>query len=94
MLSLGWFVLALAGLLAPARAFGQARQASLQIYPVQTIYPHSDNFTLSVSGQDVPVTSFRQYDIAQFALGPGKASISISRNNGSTIKSAHISLAN
>src|SRR5580698_4780628 len=36
-------------------------------------------------------TSFRQYDIAQFALGRGEARISITRNDGSTIKSAHIS---
>ena len=91
ILALRWFVLVLAGLFAPAGACGQARQAALQVYPVQTIYSHSNNFTLSVNGQAVPVTSFRQYDIAQFALSPGEASISISRNDGSTIKSSHIS---
>jgi hypothetical protein len=91
ILTLGWFVLAVAGLLAPAEARGQAHQASLQVYPVQTIYPHSDNFTLSVNGQNVPVTSFRKYDIAQFALSQGETRISITRNDGITINAALIS---
>jgi hypothetical protein len=44
-----------------------------------------------VNGQSVPVTSFRKYDIAQFALGAGEAHISICRNDGSTINTANIS---
>jgi hypothetical protein len=84
-------VFAVAGLLVSAGAHGQARRASLQIYPVQTIYPLSNNFALSVNGQSVPVTSFRKYDIAQFSLGLGEARISISRNDGIAIKSALIS---
>jgi len=90
LLTLRWLVLAVAGLV-PGGACGQAHQASLQIYPVQAIYPYSRNLTLSVNGQSVPVTSFRKYDIAQFALGTGEARISISRNDGGKIDSARVS---
>lgn len=81
----------LLGLLHPQQA--QAAPAPLQIYPVQSIYPASPDYRLTVNGQNVPATDFPGYDIAQFAMGAGEATITVTKVNNTAIGSYSISPA-
>jgi hypothetical protein len=58
---------------------------------VQNVYSQSENFNLVVNGENIPITSLRKYDIAQFALGVGETTISIIRKDQSTVDVARIS---
>ncbi|WP_329060161.1 glycosyl hydrolase family 28 protein [Amycolatopsis sp. NBC_01480] len=77
-------MLAVAGLSAGA-APAQAADAPLQIYPVQSIYPASSEFALTVNGQNVPVTHTRGYETAQLAMGSGTASVTVRKVNNTAI---------
>ncbi|MDJ1113825.1 glycosyl hydrolase family 28 protein [Microbacterium sp. LX3-4] len=68
-----------------------AAPAPLDIYPLQSTYPASPDFVLTVNGQSVPVQDYAGYDIAQFAMGSGEAAISIRKINNTNIGSYSIS---
>ncbi|WP_405064441.1 glycosyl hydrolase family 28 protein [Kribbella sp. NBC_01505] len=70
-----------------------AAPAPLQIYPVQSIYPASPDYRLTVNGQNVPVSDYPGYDIAQFAMGAGEATITVTKVNNTAIGSYFISPA-
>lgn len=69
-----------------------ATTAPLQIYPVQSsLYPASPDYTLTANGITVPVTHFRNYDIAQFAMGSGTTTMQLTKINNTTIGAYYIS---
>lgn len=74
----------------PASA-AQAAVAPIDVYPLQSTYPASPDFVLTVNGQSVPVQDYAGYDIAQFAMGAGDAAISIRKLNNTNIGSYSIS---
>ncbi|WP_113702077.1 glycosyl hydrolase family 28 protein [Nonomuraea lactucae] len=76
-----------------ASATGGAAEAPLQIYPVPSIYPASADYRLTANGRTVPVTRYPGYDIAQFAMGSGTATISVTKINNTNIGSYRISPA-
>ncbi|MCX4403519.1 glycosyl hydrolase family 28 protein [Streptomyces sp. NBC_01764] len=80
-------VTALVGLPRPA----QAASAGVAVYPVASIYPASTDYTLTVNGTSVPVTKYPGYDIAQFALGTGTATMAVTKTNHTDIGSYSIS---
>lgn len=80
-------VAALVGLPRPA----QAASAGVAVYPVASIYPASTDYTLTVNGTSVPVTKYPGYDIAQFALGTGTATMAVTKTNNTDIGSYSIS---
>ncbi|MFE2428170.1 glycosyl hydrolase family 28 protein [Streptomyces sp. NPDC059373] len=83
-------LLGVAGLVgAPAEA--QAASATVGVYPVASIYPASTDYRLSVNGTSVPVTKYSGYDIAQFALGAGTATMAVTKVNNTGIGSYSIS---
>jgi hypothetical protein len=59
--------------------------APVQIYPVQSIYATSSEFSLPVNGQNVPVTHTRGCETAQPAMGSGTASVTVHKLNNTTI---------
>ncbi|MFD8818429.1 glycosyl hydrolase family 28 protein [Streptomyces sp. NPDC059627] len=63
----------------------------MAVYPVASIYPASTDYTLTVNGTSVPVTKYPGYDIAQFALGTGTATMAVTRTNNTDIGSYGIS---
>ena len=65
--------------------------ASLQVYPVPSIYPASTDYTMTVNGTAVPMQKFAGYDIAQLAMGPGTAQITLTKINNTNIGSWSIS---
>ena len=67
--------------------------ASLQVYPVPSIYPASTDYTMTVNGVAVPIQKFTGYDIAQLAMGSGTAQISLKKINNTAIGSWSISPA-
>jgi hypothetical protein len=85
------FAIFIATALSPAfRA--NATVAPLNIYPVQSsIYPASTDYTMVANGQSIPVTHFRNYDIAQFAMGSGTTAITLTKINNTNIGSYSIS---
>lgn len=101
MAALTGLLLAVAALLALPQA-AQARPAartqatsaaaaSVDAYPVPSIYPLSSDYTLTVNGTSVPVQHFTGYDIAQFALGTGSATMAVTKINNTTIGAYSIS---
>ncbi|MFJ2200970.1 glycosyl hydrolase family 28 protein [Streptomyces violaceusniger] len=80
-------VAALLGLPRPA----QAASASVAAYPVASVYSASADYTLTVNGTSVPVTKYPGYDIAQFALGTGTATMAVTKTNNTDIGSYSIS---
>jgi hypothetical protein len=68
-----------------------AAPAPLDIYPLASAYPASPDFTMTVNGQTVPVQDYAGYDIAQFAMGAGEATISITKRNLTNIGAYSIS---
>ena len=80
-------VAALLGLPQPARA----ASAPVGVYPVASIYPASTDYTLTVNGTTVPVTKYTGYDIAQFSLGSGSATMAVTKINNTAIGAYSIS---
>ncbi|WP_030348878.1 glycosyl hydrolase family 28 protein [Streptomyces sp. NRRL S-1022] len=80
-------VAALAGIPHPV----QAASASVGAYPVASVYPPSTDYTLTVNGTPVPVTKYQGYDIAQFALGSGTATMAVTKTSNTDIGSYSIS---
>lgn len=70
-----------------------AQAASLQVYPVPSIYPASTDYTMTVNGVPVPIQKFTGYDIAQLAMGPGTAQVVLKKINNTSIGSWSISPA-
>jgi hypothetical protein len=68
-----------------------AAPAVLNVYPVASVYPASTDYRLVVNGRSVPVTKFPGYDIAQLAMGPGTATVAVSKVNNTAIGSYSIS---
>ncbi|WP_350348873.1 glycosyl hydrolase family 28 protein [Agromyces sp. G08B096] len=68
-----------------------AAPAPVEVYPLASAYPASPDFVLTVNGQSVPVQDYAGYDIAQFAMGAGEATISIRKLNNTNIGSYSIS---
>ena len=68
-----------------------AAAATVDVYPVASIYPASTDYTLSVNGTPVPVTKYPGYDIAQFALGTGDATMAVTKINNTNIGAYSIS---
>ena len=58
--------------------------APVAVYPVASIYPASTDYTLAVNGTSVPVTKYAGYDIAQFALGTGTATMAVKMTSHSS----------
>jgi polygalacturonase len=69
----------------------QAAAGTVGVYPVASIYPPSADYTLTVNGTTVPVTHYTGYDIAQFALGTGSATMAVHKINNTDIGSYSIS---
>ena len=69
----------------------QAASAPVAVYPVASIYPASTDYTLTVNGTAVPVTKYTGYDIAQFAVGTGTATMTVTKTNNTAIGSYSIS---
>ncbi|MGP3979631.1 glycosyl hydrolase family 28 protein [Streptomyces sp. KR80] len=67
--------------------------APVEVYPVQSIYQFSTDYRLTVNGQQVPVTKYPGYDIAQFAMGAGEAKLAVTKLNNTNIGSYSISPA-
>ncbi len=65
--------------------------ASLQVYPVPSIYPASTDYTMTVNGAAVPIQKFAGYDIAQLAMGPGTAQVALTKINNTNIGSWSVS---
>jgi polygalacturonase len=93
-------VAALTGLLLGAAAFlalpqsaqsAPAAAGNVGVYPVPSIYPTSTEYQLSVNGTSVPVQHYTGYEIAQFALGTGSATMSVTKINNTNIGSYGIS---
>ena len=80
-------VAALLGIPHPA----QAASAPVDVYPVASIYPASTDYTLTVNGKSVPVSKYTGYDIAQFAMGTGTATMAVTKTNKTAIGSYSIS---
>jgi hypothetical protein len=68
-----------------------AAPATLDVYPLASAYPASPDFTMTANGQAVPVQDYAGYDIAQFAMGAGEATIAITKRNQTNIGSYSIS---
>ena len=68
-----------------------AAPAPLEVYPLASAYPASPEFTMTVNGQGVPVQDYAGYDIAQFGMGAGEATISITKRNNTAIGAFSIS---
>ena len=83
-------LLGVAGLLGLPQT-AHAASASVSAYPVASIYPASTDYTLTVNGTSVPVTKYSGYDIAQFALGSGTATMAVTKINNTNIGSYSIS---
>ncbi|GLB45470.1 putative glycosyl hydrolases family 28 [Lyophyllum shimeji] len=64
-----------------------ASAATLQIYNPPSIYPHSGYFTLTASGQNVPVTAFDGYAYAHFSFGNGPIDLKITSIQQTSIAS-------
>ena len=69
----------------------QAAAAAVQVYPVPSIYAASTDYRLTANGQNVPVTHYPGYDIAQFAIGSGSAELALTKVNNTAIGSYAIS---
>lgn len=69
----------------------QAAAGTVGAYPVPSIYPASTDYRLTVNGTSVPVTKYSGYDIAQFALGTGTATMAVTKVNNTNIGSYSIS---
>jgi hypothetical protein len=69
----------------------QAAAGTVGVYPVPSIYPASTDYGLTVNGTSVPVTKYSGYDIAQFALGTGTATMAVTKVNNTSIGSYSIS---
>ena len=68
-----------------------AAAGTVGVYPVPSIYPTSTEYRLSVNGTAVPVQHYTGYEIAQFALSTGSATISVTKVNNTAIGSYGIS---
>ncbi|HEV3170256.1 MAG TPA: glycosyl hydrolase family 28 protein [Actinocrinis sp.] len=68
-----------------------AGTASLQVYPVPSIYPASTDYTMTVNGVSVPIQKFAGYDIAQLGMGPGTATVALKKINNTNIGSWSLS---
>lgn len=68
-----------------------AAPASLQVYPVPSIYPASSDYRLAVNGVAVPVMGLPGYDVAQLAMGSGTATVAVTKLNNTTIGAYSIS---
>ncbi|MET9596025.1 glycosyl hydrolase family 28 protein [Streptomyces sp. NPDC006516] len=85
-------------LLVPQAA--SAAVANTSIYPVQSIYPLSADYRLTVNGREVPVqrnagyNGYQSYDTAQFAMGDGDAVLAVTKINNTNIGSYTISPRN
>jgi len=69
----------------------QAAAGTVGVYPVVSIEPASTDYRLTVNGTSVPVTKYSGYDIAQFALGTGTATMAVTKVNNTGIGSYSIS---
>ncbi|BBH71785.1 hypothetical protein ACTI_84700 [Actinoplanes sp. OR16] len=81
----------LISLLVVTPAPAQAAPAPVDVYPVPSIYPASPDYTLTVNGTPVPVQDYPGYDIAQFAMGAGDATIAVTKVNNTAIGAYRIS---
>ncbi|MGW5157988.1 glycosyl hydrolase family 28 protein [Nonomuraea wenchangensis] len=74
-----------------------AAVADTSIYPVQSIYPLSTDYRLTVNGRNVPVqkhagyNGYQGYDVAQFAMGDGDATLAVTKINNTNIGAYSIS---
>ena len=68
-----------------------AAVASTSIYPLSAVYPASADYLLTVDGRTVPVQKYPGYDIAQFAMGAGDATLAVSKVNNTGIGAYSIS---
>lgn len=89
--SLAVVLLGITALLGSPPSAAHAAPAAVSVYPVASIYPASTDYTLTVNGTAVPVTRYTGYDIAQFALGTGAATITVTKTNKTAIGSYSIS---
>jgi hypothetical protein len=69
----------------------EAAVAATSVYPVPSIYPASTDYRLAVNGQTVPVQKYPGYDIAQFAMGAGDATLAVTKLNNTAIGAYSIS---
>ncbi|MFK4106841.1 glycosyl hydrolase family 28 protein [Streptomyces sp. NPDC019531] len=97
LLAVGSLVVAMvaAVLLAPQAA--EAAVANTSIYPAQSIYPLSTDYRVTVNGRNVPVlqnqgrNGYQSYDTAQFAMGDGDATLTVTKVNNTNIGAYSIS---
>ncbi|WP_128382462.1 hypothetical protein [Streptomyces cavernae] len=89
MAALLTIVTAMVGFPTPAHA----APAPIDVYPVQSIYERSADYRLTVNGREVPVTRYHGYDIAQFAMGSGSATLAVTKINNTSIGAYSISPA-
>jgi Glycosyl hydrolases family 28 len=68
-----------------------AAVAPTNLYPKASIYPSSTEFRLTVNGRTVPVQKYPGYDIAQFAMGTGDATLTVTKINNTAIGAYTIS---
>ena len=69
----------------------EAAVAGTSIYPVPSIYQASSDYRLTVNGRSVPVQKYPGYDIAQFAMGVGDATLAVTKLNNTTVGAYRIS---
>jgi Glycosyl hydrolases family 28 len=89
--SLAVVLLGVAALSGVSHATAHAAPATVDVYPVASIYPPSTDYALTVNGTTVPVTKYTGYDIAQFAIGTGAVTMTVTKTNNTAIGSYSIS---
>ncbi|WP_327002729.1 glycosyl hydrolase family 28 protein [Dactylosporangium sp. NBC_01737] len=74
-----------------------AAVANTSVYPVQSIYALSTDYTLTVNGRTVPVqkyasyNGYQGYDFAQFAMSDGDVTLAVTKINNTSIGAYSIS---
>ncbi|MDQ1644897.1 MAG: hypothetical protein QOJ50_1081, partial [Cryptosporangiaceae bacterium] len=79
----------LAAVIGPASA--QESPAPITAPPLPSVYSASTTYSVTVNGTAVPVVNYSGYDYAQFSMGPGAATVAVTKVNKTNVGVASIS---
>ncbi|MDQ1645295.1 MAG: hypothetical protein QOJ50_1479 [Cryptosporangiaceae bacterium] len=68
-----------------------AATASIAVAPLASVYKASTTYTMTVNGISVPINGYQDYDYAEFAMGAGNATVTITKLNATNVGAAYIS---
>jgi hypothetical protein len=84
-------LVAAGGAIALPAAPAMAASAPITVAPLASVYKASTIYTLTVNGVSVPVNGYNDYDYAEFSMGTGTATVSVTKLNGTNVGAAYIS---